>query len=402
MRPRTEAAIAVGALALLATLAATLGQRENRSEQEDPRASSYLPGPRGARGLADALIRLGLRVERFRRRLRQLAVDSLGGRGTILALVDPAFGFSVGEREEILAWHAGEPGGDLLLAGPGASGLMRCFGHRVDWRAPDSVALRGVSGWPRVGGVIAGMSDSVVTDSSRMADVGLTGCVVPPVAHTDTLLLSMTGRVVALRLTRADVDRRVILLADAGLLRNRALRETPAGVFALDLLGGGYDRVIFEEAHQGFGMGGSLAGATLDWSLRSPWGWAAWQLAIVGVLALAAGAFRFGPVRSVVERRRRSPLEHVRALATALAAARGHDVAIGAIVQGLRRRLQPAGQRGRGDWRPWVAHLTDTVRSARARDAARTLGSLTRSGQPPEGVLRAANAVEDVWEELRP
>jgi hypothetical protein len=149
-------------------------------------------------------------------------------------------------------------------------------------------------------------------------------------------------------------------------------------------------------------MGGSLAGASLDWSLRSPWGWAAWQLAIVGVLALAAGAFRFGPVRSVVERRRRSPLEHVRALATALAAARGHDVAIGAIVQGLRRRLQPAGQRGRGDWRPWVAHLTDTVRRARARDAARTLGSLTRSGQPPEGVLRAANAVEDVWEELRP
>jgi Domain of unknown function (DUF4350) len=401
MRPRTEALIAVGALALLATLAATLGEREGRSEQEDPRASSFLPGPRGTRGLADGLTRLGVRVERFRRRPRQLALDSTREGRSILALVDPDFGFTVGERSEILAWHAGDPGGDLLLAGRGASGLMRCFGYRVDWRAPDSVALRGRPGWPPAAGVLAGLTDSVVTDSSRLSDVGLTGCAVPPIGSTDTLLTTATGRVVVLRLTRSDVDRQVILLADAGLLRNRAIRETPAGPFALGLLRG-YDRVLFEEAHHGFGSGGSLAGATFEWSRHSPWGWAAWQLAIVGLLALVAGAFRFGPVRPVIQRRRRSPLEHVRALATALAAARGHDVAIGAIVQGLRRRLQPAGQRSRADWRAWVAHLADTVRSARARDAARTLASLTRPGQPPEGVLRAANAVEDVWEELRP
>jgi hypothetical protein len=104
----------------------------------------------------------------------------------------------------------------------------------------------------------------------------------------------------------------------------------------------------------------------------------------------------------VIQRRRRSPLEHVRALATALAAAKGHDVAIGAVVQGLRRRLMPAGQRGRSDWRAWVERLSQNVRSRRALDAAATLKSLTRPGQPPEGVLRAANAVEDVWEELRP
>ncbi len=77
-------------------------------------------------------------------------------------------------------------------------------------------------------------------------------------------------------------------------------------------------------------------------------------------------------------------------------------MAIGAVVQGLRRRLLPAGQRSRADWRAWVDRLSHNVRSPRAIEAAARLQSLTRPGQPPEGVLQAANAVEDVWEELRP
>src|SRR2546430_8442715 len=51
----------------------------------------------------------------------------------------------------------------------------------------------------------------------------------------------------------------------------------------------------------------SLAALVLAWSLRSPWGWAAWQLTAVGLLALGFGAVRFGPPRAGLERRRRSP-----------------------------------------------------------------------------------------------
>jgi hypothetical protein len=120
------------------------------------------------------------------------------------------------------------------------------------------------------------------------------------------------------------------------------------------------------------------------------------------LLALVAGAFRFGPVRLVLPRRRRSPLEHVRALATALAAARGHDVAIASIVEGLRRRLQPSGHRSPGGTRQWLEHLGEQVQSPRARAAVGALQEFTRPGQSPAGVLGAANAVEDVWEELRP
>jgi hypothetical protein len=403
MRPRTEAAIGIGALSLLVALAAALGQRENRPEEQDPRASSYIPGPRGTRGLADALSRLSVRVERFRRRSRQLRVDRDSIGRSILAVIDPVVGFSASEVQDILGWHTWPSGGDLLLAGPASAAIMRCFGFRPDMRSGDSVPIRAPGVWPRVGVVLASSMDTVISDSSRVSDAGVTSCVVPAIIRVDTLLTTTTGRVVALRLVRGDMDRQVLLLADAELLRNQSLRQTEAGPFALELLAGSYARVIFEEAHQGFGSGGSLADATLAWSLRSPLGWAAWQIALVGVLILLAGAIRFGPVRPVIQRRRRSPLEHVRALATALAAARGHDVAISAVVQGLRRRLLPAGQRGRSEnWRSWVERLSNNVRSARARDAARTLQSLTRPGQPPDGVLRAANAVEDVWEELRP
>lgn len=400
MRARTEVGLALLALGALVALAAAVGQRESRPEQFDPRASTYLPGPRGARGLADALQQLGIRVDRSRRSLRQLVPGDSGSR-VLFAAIDPVFPLSPAEAHRLLDWYGAAGGGDLLLAGEGSTAAMRCFGYQPDPRERDSAAVRAPGRWPRLGAVLAA-SDAPVIDSSRVADAGVWSCAVPTPARIDTLLTSATGRALALRLAYDDPDRAVTLLADATPLRNRALRETEAGPWALGLVAGRYDRVIFDESHQGFRGGGSLADATFAWSLRSPLGWAAWQLALVGVLVLLAGAIRFGPVRAVINRRRRSPLEHVRALATALAAAKGHDVAIGAVVQGLRRRLMPAGQRGRTDWRAWVVRLSQNLRSPRAIAAAATLQSLTRPGQPPEGVLQAANAVEDVWEELRP
>jgi hypothetical protein len=407
MRARTEALVAVGSLVVVATAIALLTSRGAGQAAEDRRPSAFLPGPYGTKGLAQGLERVGIEVRRFRSSLRRLDLDSTGEPRIAFAVLDPGLPLRPAEEEKLRAWNEARVGHDLVLAGRGAANLMRCYGYALDWRLLDSLGLRpredaGLGRWPAVAGVIAASTDTVVTDSSRMEDVAIARCAVPAVRRTDTLLTTTSGRVAALRLVRNDGGGEVLLFSDAVVLRNRALRETPAGPFILGLFAGRYDRVIFDEAHQGFGAGGSLAGVTLDWSRRSPWGWAMWQLALVGVLALFAGAFRFGPARHVLERKRRSPLEHVRALATALAAARGHDVAIRSIVEGLRRRLQPAGQRSRGDWREWLAHLGAQVRSPRARDAVSTLNNLTRPGQSPEGVLRAANAVEDVWEELRP
>jgi hypothetical protein len=322
----------------------------------------------------------------------------------VLVILAPSAEFSAPERTAVLAFAENA---DLILAGRDAQSLMRCFGYRVNRRILDSAAVAppGVRPGPRAPWVRATLSATgqrVVVDSSRAFDVDRVSCVVPPLAGVDTLLLSTQGRPVALRLRRADRPREVVLVADEELFRNRALRRTEAGPFALGLFAGRYDRVVFEEYHHGYGAAGSLSALTVDWSRRSPWGRLVWQAAAVGLLALLFGAVRFGPPRPGIPRARRSPLEHLRALAAALASARGHDVAIGAMVRGLRRRLVPPRLRTRGDWRAWLTRLGGTTLSPRAREALARLDMLTRPGQPSSSVLRAANAVEDVWEDLKP
>jgi len=401
MRPRSEVMLAVSLLGVLVLIAGLLGRRPAADTDERPSTFSVAPG--GSRGLLNALQRLGIPVQRFRERSRELPGIGASPR-QVLVILAPSVDFSAPERSAVLAFAEDA---DLILAGRDAEWLMRCFGYRVNRRILDSAAVAppGVRPGPRapwVRATLAATRQRVVVDSSRASDVDRVSCVVPPLAGVDTLLRSTQGRPVALRLRRADRAREVVLVADEELFRNRALRRTEAGSFTLGLFAGRYDRVVFEEYHHGYGAAGSLSALTIDWSRRSPWGRLVWQAAAVGLLALLFGAVRFGPPRPGIPRVRRSPLEHLRALAAALASARGHDVAIGAMVRGLRRRLVPPGLRSRGDWRAWLTRLGGTTLSPRARDALALLDSLTRPGQPSSSVLRAANAVEDVWEDLKP
>lgn len=405
MRPRTELAIGLTALAVLAALIGVLDRQQKRAPSEDPRRSTFLTGPHGARALADALERLHVRVRRYRRPASELATYEPDSTARLLAILDPSTPIRPAEIEHYLDYSASVGGPDLLLAGPGTGRLMRCFGYAN--QSGDSAqavrpgAERGDS-TPWVDAVLAGSSEIVVTDSSGTMDATVMSCAVPPIASAETLLVTRTGRVEALRLHRADLDRSITLVADGTLFSNRQLRNTDAGPFALSLIAGRYEEVIIDETHHGYQTRGSLAGATLRWSEHSPWGWAVWQLVLLGTVALVMSGVRFGPTRPAVPRERRSPLEHVRALATALAAAKGHDVAVGAIVRGLRRRLSPAVQRSPASTAQWLDSLQNSARSSRARGAAMELKDLTRPGQPSTGVLRAANAVEDVWDELHP
>jgi hypothetical protein len=217
----------------------------------------------------------------------------------------------------------------------------------------------------------------------------------------DTLLQTVTGRLVVVRLTYPG-DRVVTLVADDRLFRNRTIRNTSAGELVLGLVAPRYRRLVVDEFHHGYQAAGSLSGAALDWSLRSPWGWIVWQLAAVGVVALLASGVRFGPVRSAIQRRRRSPMEHLRALATALAAARGHDVAVRLMIQGLRRRLSRTGRAAPANLDTWLEGLGPSVRTARGREAFDSLTAMTRRRPDADSVLVAANAVETLWEELKP
>jgi hypothetical protein len=364
----------------------------------DPRRSTYLSGPSGGRGFADALERLGVTVTRNRRPIESLD-NSTRPESTVVALIGPSIPLTSREGARLAADSA-----DLLLAGSRAEWAMRCLGYRVRSRAPSEVTTPVPEGERRfftVNDELVRDGAAVVADSAHLEDGRVVRCTVPAARSVDTLLTAAGQRAVAVTLTY-EGGRRVTLVADDRLFTNRALRETAAGPFALGLVVPRYRRVVVDELHHGYEGDGSLAGATLDWSLRSPWGWAAWQAALVGLVGLLAAGIRFGPARAAIERRRRSPLEHVRALATALAAARGHDVAVRLMVQGLRRRLSVSGRPTRGDLDAWLDSLTPALRTERGHDALDDLVELTRRQPSADDVLRAANDVETLWQELKP
>ncbi|MGH7417671.1 MAG: hypothetical protein ACREKB_07850, partial [Candidatus Rokuibacteriota bacterium] len=76
--------------------------------------------------------------------------------------------------------------------------------------------------------------------------------------------------------------------------------------------------------------------------------------------------------------------------------------AVALTVSGLRRRLSRTGQPPQGDLHQWLSALELALPGARGRRAARQLQEVLTKPGGPERVLGAAQAVEDVWEELRP
>jgi len=126
------------------------------------------------------------------------------------------------------------------------------------------------------------------------------------------------------------------------------------------------------------------------------------QLVAVLVAGLAVAAVRFGPARRSVATRRRSPLEHLEALAAGLEGAAGVDTAVALTVSGLRRRLGRTGLLRADEQRSWLAALELALPTAAGRDAVRRLQRIITQPGGPERALAAAQAVEDVWEQLRP
>ncbi len=398
MRPRVELALGAGILLMLGIGAVALGSRRARVTDVDPRRSSYLFGPSGASGFAQSLERIGVRVQRHRRPLG-LLTSAEREDSSLVAILGPSIALTAREGARLAQANT-----DLLLAGVKAEPATKCLGYRISPREP--AALQPPEGaserdFPRARVELVHHLARTITDSSELGDDGIVSCTVPTALLVDTLLRTESGRPVAVALT-FQRGRRIVLVADDRLFSNRALRETGAGPFALGLIVPRYRRVVIDETHHGYRASGSLAGATLRWSLDSPWGWAVWQASLVGLLALLTAGVRFGPVQSAIERRRRSPLEHVRALATALAAARGHDVAVRLMVQGLRRRLSATGRALHGDPDAWLESLGPSLRTERGRAALAELITLTRRQPNTDEVLAAANAVETLWEELKP
>src|SRR5207245_4899750 len=155
--------------------------------------------------------------------------------------------------------------------------------------------------------------------------------------------------------------------AGAGFFRTGPRGDTSVPAFVAPLLvpprrgarggRGGRGRLAWDEYHQGFGRASSLSREMVGWLLRAPGGWALLQLVAVLLIGLAVAGVRFGPARAVIERRRRSPIEHLEALAAGLEGAAGVDTSVALMVSSLRRRLGRAGVLAAGEQRSWLGAL---------------------------------------------
>jgi len=408
MRRPSSTVVLLAVFLVAVVLAALAGMRNAPSRALfDHRRSTYLTGPEGTRALAQALESLGVTVERRSRALFDFK-DDTAHVPELLALLDVDI-LPTRVEQRVLADYVRE-GGNLFLAG--WSGVDRCFGLEVDYlRDSVPLAVDASLHLPQVDAVYAGPDEALEKEKEeREADPSedLPSCAMAQPVSVDTLLETSDDRVVAWRLEYAGGGS-VLALADSRLVSNELLKTTDAGVIVLPwLLREPSRRVVVDEYHQGFGEGGSIFLAAWDWTRRSPGGWVLLQLAFAGLVALGAGAVRFGPAMdlvSVSEGRRRSAVEHLDALAVGLERAGGHEVAVRLIAGGLRRRLAGSGLTPRAestDLGAWLESLSLAARTREAHGAAKRLGWLLRDRGGDTRVLETASTVEDLWEALRP
>jgi hypothetical protein len=400
---RGEVVLLVG-LAVALVVAAYLGRRAAPPDALlDPRRSTLLAGPEGARGLAAALESLGVRVERRRRSWLPLGEGGTGPSGDALVLLLDVERIPTGAEHRVLTDHVAR-GGSMLLAG--RNGVERCFGARAGSLlyedGPDSLQVDtpGLARVPWTRWVLEMIPpDSLEPDEPVVEPT----CAPLLPLSVDTLLRARDGRPAAWRMQFRGGGR-VIQLADARYVSNRALRDSDAGILVLPwILGERRAWVVFDEYHHGFGTGGSVVRATGRWLVTTPMGWALLQLGLAGMILLLATALRFGPALHVIDRRRRSSIEHVEALAAGLQRAHGVQVAVDLVTRGLQRRLRGRGRASRraaGAVDGWLAALRRGVREPEARAKIDVLAGIVRKRGGDERVLEAATAVEDVWEVL--
>src|SRR6266704_1598935 len=272
MLRRGERAVVLGAI--VAVILAAVGGvlTAPTRDLEDPRLSTYLAGPHGAKGLAQTLRRLGMTVEQRRRSYFDLAGDSGQPRRAVLLAfldIDPPTARELAAVRDYVT-H----GGRVFVAG--VTEIESCFGYRSrrlrrGAQADSSPVVSGAWRLPRAARVLARIPAESLAPATAERLEG-DECAPRLAARVDTLLGVRGGRPLALRLG-FPTGGEAVLLADGGFLTNRSLKETDAGLAVLPWFADGRTRrVVVDEYHQGFGAGGSLPAASAAIAARAPRG----------------------------------------------------------------------------------------------------------------------------------
>ncbi|MGE5803524.1 MAG: DUF4350 domain-containing protein [Gemmatimonadota bacterium] len=409
--------IGLALLLLVAIVVAIWAARRTPQPPEpDDRRSTLLSGPDGSRAVYDVLVQLGRPVQRRRTPLFDFSFETAHS-AALLVELNPPFALEPAELEEVVYYV--QHGGAVLSAGHGG-GITACAGWQLqpDGWVDDSVDVMSPPGAPnlprsarflrrkRPAGIF-GEKLSALAKASIEPDVPCDSLVA---VRSETLLVALKKRPVVLRLWY-EGGGTITLVADAGWFGNRTWRDTDVPVVALPWLAsppphGRAGRVVVDEYHQGFRADDQSAGGVIwGWLRSSPMGWAILQVLAVALVWLAVNAVRFGPAQSVIERRRRSPLEHLEALGAGLESAAATETAVQRLAAGLRRRLSRTGtiHTSEQQMQSWLETLELAMRDPKGRAAVKRLRRLVneRNGGDAQ-VLAAAQTVEDVWEQLHP
>lgn len=372
---------------------ALLGAPPAASSRLPPDLSTLRSTPGGAKGLFLTLERLGLPVDR---RLTPLAdADSIAGP---LALLAPTEALSPRELDALGSWL--DAGGTLLYVARPNDPTAAMLGLHLIPLPPDSVE-RPDSLMTRAFEPLFGARRTArPTDhpwAVGLAPVhGFHWALVAARGVRATPVLEVPMQAPRQRRTLAvalDIRRgrgRVLAISDPGPLANREiLADRLAPLFvraAWEAVGG--DRgttptvLRFDEYHHG-ARGGSIPGEVAAFLSGTAPGHAALQLLAVALLALAAGAIRFGAPLLLPEPRR-SALEHVDALAQAYAGADVRHRGRLLLMAGLARRLGRPSPSSDDDAVALVSRLASSRPGA--APAAHALVAAIRDDAAPQAV----------------
>ena len=407
MGSRRDTVLLIALLVIILTLSMVAGRNQPPS-RFDPRASTYLSSPAGAQALYEVLRELKIPVDRRRAPLAD--ADSIAGP---LVLLGPTEPLTPRELGALAAWVRG--GGTLLYAPP----LYFAFRDEV----ADTLGLRLVTleparetPRPRPGrregpdttvsyeelmwtGAAATATGHRLAEGVGVVE-GFRRAFVPagPLRGAQAeVLLASGGRPVAAAypLGRG----RVVAFSDAAPFVNQQLKTSRGAVLfarvAADATAGGRT-LRFDEYHHGFQGDGSVVRTLRRFFVHDGAGRALLQLAAVALGLLLLAGRRFGAAVPPAPARRRSPLEHVEALAGAYRQAGARRTARRFLLAGLARRLGRRVPR-EGDESVLLAPLSH---HAGAGESARALETEWKKGGAADLVALSRN-VDQVLEEVR-
>jgi hypothetical protein len=380
----TRPGVVIALLAALVTITALVARTPVTGRSGDPRLSTSSSDPLGAKLYYELADRSGWNVARDGRGTVPTATT------TIYSVLDPVVPVTPEEAGAMLA-HVRRGGALLLVLGEGTTPLNDSLHLTVD-REGDDVAQNIGAVRPCAGATRPRFTrDALWFGKARM--LALQGKGLTTSGLERFVLLESRPNIVTdgPRSTMVGMPYgagRLVVAADPDVFRNDALRDCRYGLDvasmrALEFLtaGGTAPRrtIVFDEFHQGrtrFGMSGAIERFLGD----TPPGRVVLQLALAGLLLLFAAAPRVLPPRDLVRIERRSPLEHVDALARAYVQVGATRTSTQHLVRGLRRRMEHAAARGKrgglDEDHLYLSRLAD-VKPALAGDIAIVRHALT-------------------------